>query len=376
MSVINKMLQELDQRHATPVASGSAVRPLRGSPQAGKGREAFWRLLAFLMLACVAGVGVLVYQVQLQPLVTNLAFKAAEDARMRPPVPPTSGPSVSPTAAPPVAPVAVATAPASPPVPEPTLKLASSIETAIPAERPRKPVAEPVTVAVPKQALSASVPVAAPAPRIVGGPSISADRPVLEKRDRPRTPREQAEADFRRAVASLNDGRIGDAQDALGAALAADRTHDTARQALASLLLEQRRIDLARRVLQEGIAISPGNLVFAHSLARILMEGKDYEGALVVLQGTGAAGASNADIQSLIGAAQQRAGRHRESMQAYQAALRLSPSSGSSWIGLGVSLEALGHRPEAAEAFRRAIATGSLTAELRGIADTRLSQIQ
>ena len=376
MSVINKMLQELDQRHATPVAGASAVRPLRGSPSTSKGRESFWRLLAFLLLGCIVGVAILVYQVQLQPLVTNLAFKAAEDARMRP-VAPTAGSSITAS----IPPVVASPGPVPSPAPQPALRLAPSIETAIPAERTRKPpVAEPVAVQTVKRPPGATEPAVAvriPDTSRPGGVSaLLPDPSRLEKRNRPRTPQDQAEADFRRAVVLLSEGRNSDAQDALSAALTADRGHDAARQALTSLLLEQRRIEPARRLLQEGIAANPSNVVFAHSLARILIESKEYDGALGVLQGTGGAGTSSAEIQSLIGAVQQRLGRHREAMQAYQAALRLTPISGSSWIGLGMSLESLGHRPEAAEAFRRAIATGSLTSELRGIADTRLGQMQ
>ena len=46
------------------------------------------------------------------------------------------------------------------------------------------------------------------------------------------------------------------------------------------------------------------------------------------------------------------------------------PGSGSSWIGLVISLKALDHPNEAAEAFRRALATETLTPDLRGFAET------
>src|SRR3989338_3008908 len=92
MSVINKMLKELDQRQASPSLGGPAVRPTRvGVETAGKGKEAFWRLLAFLMLASMVWIVVVAYQSQMRPVVTNLAFKAAEDASVRrvPPPPAT-----------------------------------------------------------------------------------------------------------------------------------------------------------------------------------------------------------------------------------------------------------------------------------------------
>ena len=349
MSVINKMLKELDQRQASPSVGGPAVRPMRvGVETAGKGKEAFWRLLAFLMLASVAWVGVIAYQTQVQPLVTTLAYKAAEDASARrgqlplTPAPVTATPSVP----------EQGTAPA--PVNPESLKLATSIQTPIPSEPARRPVA-PVRTRVP----------AAAAPPM----EAKAIQGKVEKGNRPRTPQELAEAEFRHGAVLLNEGRASEAREAFSAALKADQNHESARQALIALLLDQRQIDQARRLLQDGLAINPGNAIFAASLARILIEAKDYDGALKALQGASAAGASSAECQALAGAAYQRLGNHRQAMEAYQAALRISPESGSSWIGLAISLDALGHPLESAEAFRRALATETLTPDLRGFAE-------
>lgn len=361
MSVINKMLKELDQRQAPPPAGGPAVRPIRvGSGIAAKGKVAFWRLLAFLLLAGVVWIVIVAFQLQVQPVVTNLAFRAAEDARTR-------------RAPPPETVVAVpARPPVSPLVNPDVLKLAPSIQTPIPAEKAPKPLQAPAPEKAP---VVATPPKAAEAVE-AGRPSQpSPERHAnqgVEKRERPRNPQEFAEADFRRGAGLLNEGRTAEAMEFFAAALKADRNHESARQALAALLLDQRQIESARRLLQEGLAINPGNVVFASSLARILIEGKDYEGALKALQGASAAGASSAEYRAMSGAAYQRLGNHRAAMEAYQAALRLSPGAGSSWVGLAISLEALDHPLEAVEAYRRALSTGTLTADMRGFAETRL----
>jgi MSHA biogenesis protein MshN len=369
MSVINKMLKELDQRQAPPSLGGPAVRPARvGVETAGKGKEAFWRLLAFLMLASMVWIAVVAYQLQAQPVVTNLAFKAAGDASVRRVAPP---------------PVPVAAVPAVPeqgtaalPLINPELlKLAPSIETPIPSA-PR-----PLAAPGPKILSAARVP-PKEAETLLGAGSPQSPKPLagpaegnpsqgkVEKGNRPRTPGELAEAEFRRGAGLLNEGRVGDAKEVFSAALKADRNHESARQALIALLLDERQIGPARLLLQDGLAINPGNAVFASSLARILIEAREYDGALKVLQGASAAGASSAEYQALTGAAYQRLGNHRQAAEAYQAALRIVPGSGSSWIGLAISLKALDHPNEAAEAFRRALATESLTPELRGFAET------
>jgi MSHA biogenesis protein MshN len=321
------------------------------------------------MLASMVWIAVVAFQTQMQPVVTNLAFKAAEDASARrvPPAPAAAIPALPEQST------------ALPLVNPELLKLAPSIETRIPAEPAPRPLVAPGPANLP-----AAGPLARDAGPSEGGRSLQSPKPLagpaegranqgkVEKGDRPRTPQDLAEAEFRRGAGLLNEGRANDAEGAFSAALNADRNHESARQALIALLLDRRQIDPARRLLQDGLAINPGNAVFASSLARILIEAKEYDGALKVLQGASAAGASSAEFQALAGAAYQRLGNHRQAMEAYQAALRIFPGSGSSWIGLAISLEALDHPLEAAEAYRRALATGTLTPDLRGYAETSL----
>lgn len=378
MSVINKMLKELDQRQASPSLGGPAVRPTRvGAGTASKGSEAFWRLLAFLMLASMVWIVIVVYQSQMQPVVTNLAYKAAEDASVRRAQTP---PPAAPIAAVPVVPDRGT---ALPPVNPESLRLAPSIETPIPSEPPSRPLVAPgrtnVSTApvLPKEAGTPGAGRALQSSERLAGPAeIKVNQGKVEKGNRPRTPQEFAEAEFRRGAGLLNDGRVGEAKEAFAAALNADQRHESARQALIALLLDQRQIDSARRFLQDGLAINPGNAVFASSLARILIEAREYDGALRVLQGASAAGASSAEYQALAGAAYQRLGNHRQAIEAYQAALRIFPDSGSSWIGLAISLRAIDRPLEAAEAFRRALTTESLTPDLRAFAETSLVKLK
>lgn len=364
MSVINKMLKELDQRHASPALGSTAVRPTRvGVETGGKGNETFWRLLAFLMIASMAWVAVVAYQLQVQSVATNLAIKAGEDASARraspPPVPVVASPAVPERGA------------ALPLVNAEALKLAPSIESQIPSEpAPRPPVShgskEPGSKIVSPQSPK---PVAEPAG---SKPSFG----KVEKGGRPRTPQESAEAEFRRGAVLLNDGRVGDAKEAFWVAVKADQNHEPARQALIALLLDERQIEPARRLLQDGLAINSGNAVFASSLARILIEAKEYDAALKVLQGASAAGSSSAEFQALAGAAYQRLGNHRQAIEAYQAAVRIFPNSGSSWVGLAISLDALDHPLEASEAFRRALATETLTPDLRRFAEASVRKVK
>src|SRR4051812_40702593 len=84
MSLINKMLQDLDERHASPAAayagrSSSMAQQLRPvKPPVVS--EWFWYIMAVVMLFAVAWIIWLAWQLQPRPLVTDLAYQAKTDA--------------------------------------------------------------------------------------------------------------------------------------------------------------------------------------------------------------------------------------------------------------------------------------------------------
>jgi MSHA biogenesis protein MshN len=430
VSVINQMLQELDRRGAAPGSEAEqppqqvkAIAPARGA------HEWFWRIVAILMLGAVSWVGWVAYQLQPRAqLATEQAFKAAEQAR-RSGGPIASAPAVKPAAVPPLAaapspapvievkppaieqqkpaaelpkPAVEMQKPAPPPqkpaaevqkpVPQPqkpaaretpeTLKLAQAIQTPIPERpfkeparaEPKPPAPEP-QVAAPKPPPPA--PVAAkpkPAPVAKKPAAEASAKSQVDKRERSRSAPETAEMQFRRAAVFLNQGRVSEAEDQLVGALLTDPSHAPARQAYVALLLEQQRVDAAKRVLKETLATNPAQPTFALVLARILAEQRDYPGALEAMDRAGSA-ANNADFQALRGTVLQRLGRHQEAVEAYQAAVQGAPQPGTTWVGMAISLEALGRRADAAQAYRRSLGSG-LSREVREYAESRARALE
>lgn len=380
MSIINKMLQELDRRHARPSPLGQAPHPdVRTVASSRSGHEWFWRSVAALMLIAAGWTLWVVYQLQPRSVATELAYRAAENTRKRSPVAP------APATAPAAEPVAVATpvvAAATPtpvpeapkPVPE---KLAAPIETlrlAMTIDTPLAPRARQVARA--ETARVAAEPKPAPARPAKVNRQTDAGPTSVEKRDRSVLPSDRAEAEYRRAASLLNTGRVADAEEALLASLTASPAHQAARQTLIVLYLEQRRLDEARRNLQEGHALNPTYTPFAVALARIHVDQRDYSVALDVLDRAGNAGQGSPDFHALRGAILQRLTRHAEAADAYRQSLSSGAQNGTSWVGLGISLEALDRRPEAAEAFRRGIATGTLGGDLLAYAEQRAQQLR
>ena len=374
MSIINRMLQDLDRRQGTSDPDATlAMSQVRTVPPARKDREWFWRIIAVLMIFAVGWVGWIAWQLQpRQPVVTEQAFRAAENARK----PAQAAPVVVSEAKAPEQKPAAAAPPPEKPAPQPapeTLKLASEIQKPIP-EPPGKPAV--------KKAAAAPVP-ATKEPETKASPPPAESKPAapvaqvapkVEKRDRTRSAEDRAEAEFRRGAAMLNQGRVAEADESFHAALASYAGHEPARQALIALSLEQRRFDEARRLLQEGLALNPGNTRFATVLARILIERKDFAAAVDATNGVREQG--DPELQLVRGTALQRLGRHAEAAEAFQASLRAAPQNGAAWMALGISLEAQGRRPEAADAFKRAAAGPNLSQEARDYAEQKTRQLQ
>jgi MSHA biogenesis protein MshN len=386
MSVINRMLQDLDRRQALDSADAAVV---RASTAKRPTREWFWRVLVVLLTAALAWMGWVA--IQLLPrasLATDLAYLAAGEARARKeaearkpaaaPVATASAPTVvlpaTETPAPSAPAQQMVTAAAPQPSAQPaadTLRLATELQT------PVTPRTEPAPV--PAEPVKRAAEPAKPAPAPIKPKALAAAKPApktsVDKRDHARNASDNAEAHFRRAALLLSHGRVSEAEEQLLAALHADPRHTAARQAHVSLLLDQQRIAAARRSLQDALALDAAQPTFALALARIHAAERDYAGALAVLERSASVGQA-ADFQAFRGAMLQRLGRHPDAVEAYQNALGNGGVSATAWIGYGISLEALGRRGDAAQAYRRALASGPIATEAREYAESRARALE
>lgn len=184
---------------------------------------------------------------------------------------------------------------------------------------------------------------------------------------------QRAEGEYRHALNALQDGRMTEAVAALEQALKLDPNHDAARQTLVGLLIEAKRTDEAIRHLQAGLILDPRQPALAMLLARLQIE-RGASGIDTLTRTLPYAG-NNADYHAFLAGALQRQQRYGEAAEQYQAALRTAPANGVWWMGLGMSLQADKRNAEALEAFQRARASGSLSAELQAFVERRVQQL-
>lgn len=381
MSVINKMLQDLDRRQANAGGATRAPRYVKVVRPGTDRRIAFWASLGVLIAVAIGWAGWVGYQLYPRPLATPAAFASLDSSRthqvvVAPPPPPAPVAVVAPPPPPPavVAPVAPAPAPAAP---QPDmLRLADSIQTPLPAV----PEAKPEPKAEPKPAPVASKPqpkpVALPKAQQIPAATTAADKPRLERREVLGTLAERAENEFLHAAGLLKAGRSAEAESRFMKALDIDMNHRGARQALVALQLERGQLETARKLLQDGLALDAAQPEFAITLARIYAERRDYWGALTVLERSAGAAAHVPEFHVLRGTLLQRLGRHAEAAEAYQSAVQGRAALPQAWVGLGISLEALNRRTEAADAFRKALAAGPVSADVKTFAEQRIRALR
>ena len=88
MSVINKMLQDLDKRHAAPDSaapdSGRLAQQVRPVKPPVIGSNLFWRVMGGVMAVVVTWVIWVMWQIMPHPVVTDLAYQGSGKARPSP----------------------------------------------------------------------------------------------------------------------------------------------------------------------------------------------------------------------------------------------------------------------------------------------------
>ena len=346
MSVINKMLRDLDarrsegnvpdlQRSQTPASMlGTSSIAAGGGLSTGRHPRRS-RALGLLVLLLAALAVAAWYLSALQPVSPPpqavvpqpvMAVQPEVQATAPTPEPAASAPASAPDPAE-SEPTAAVVKETPPPV-EPRKKKRSSETTAVPAA----PVRERTRKASAPAAVSEPVPV----PRSVAAPAPSAPSP---------------------AAAPINERRQNAAQEALAQA-----------QTLWNAGSREEGLALVREAVNAVERAQPHDGALLAQLAReqVRMElalGRPAT-ALALLTRLEPVLSGQADLWAVRGNAAQRLGRHAESVQAYRAALQLRPGEQRWMLGMAVSLAALGQLDAAAEQAEQARALGSVSPEV------------
>lgn len=298
MSLINQMLRDLDERQASALERNGMAAQVRALPR----EKAFpWAtVLPIAVGASIAAAGIwLAYDASAPaappaPSAAPMAIAAAPAAAMAMPV------LVVPM---PTEPAEVVAAPVAAPVAEP-LQLDYKISQPYPMRGISPRAAEPPPAPAPVAA--------APAP--VASPPAQIDK-------RPLTPpASTADGEYRKALAAYRQGRPNEAAEGFQSTLRLDPRHVSARQALLSLLLEQRRWPEAQAAAADGLALVPAQPGWAMILARLQVEQNQLAEAEQTMAAHAAHGERSPDYQAFHGLLLEKLQRPQEARAAFQRA--------------------------------------------------------
>ncbi|MCZ8292203.1 MAG: hypothetical protein O9312_01685 [Hylemonella sp.] len=345
MSVINKMLRDLDARRAEGAAPGHPRQAglagtlgtisVPSSAQRPAARLGRWTLpLLLLLVASIAAAWYLGLGTTSPPPAAPLV--TVIEAPAMAPAPSASAPesaASAPTETPEVVAEVRPAAEAEPTVLRKKTRRAESASSEVPAAE-KKDKSERKRVAPARADTSASVP-GQPA-AAAAAPPAAASVPVANTV--PQRRQAAAQETLAQAQALWNAGSREAALEVLREAVVAVEHAQPADAALlAQLVREQVRMELA---LGRPAAV----LVLLSRLEPVL--------------------SGQADLWAVRGNAAQRLARHQESVQAYLAALRLRPGEPRWMLGAAVSLAALGQMEAAAQQAEQARALGPVSPEV------------
>lgn len=388
MSLINQMLQELEQRKAssdTSAALKQMAHPVHAVAVPRKNKVLQYAVLGAL---CIGGAyGMQLLSQRLQPAHAALPASSGvitmANANSHTEAVVTASPSLNE-----IAPTAT----------EPTLDFAPGLEKTLHLSQQsgaldaaqssqHAPATTPVKtmVAANTSAPTTVLDVAAPAiPHHAAAEPAQvaiANTTPLPKQTEPKavvnksmTAEQTSAHAYQQAISYLQQGRVAEAQDQLTHVLALNPQHDDARQTLVGLLVDNKRLDQATQVLKAGLQINPSQGVYAQTLARLQLDTGLAEEALQTLE-------AHANVQqpdayyALMAVILQKTGQHAQAITRYQQALSRGATTPAWLIGMGVSLQAEGRATEAKQAYQQAQAS-QLSPELALFVAQRLKQVQ
>lgn len=383
MSLLNQVLQDLDERAAPPAQRPMHLadrRPQMSAAEPPPDPSSFdvWRWASWTLLAVATVAAGWVF---LRPVPEPIVVAPARSMPVTQPMVPIS-PVPSPLPETPSGEIAV------------SLPSDAEMTTAVPAA---DDTLLDAFVDVPT-AEAVGLPIAAKAPVAVEAPAeadadaaISVDRQTTDLTLLDVAPLEE---DYRlsvtttvkvihgdglpaneRARRQIEAGELSAAEQTVLRQLA-DRPDDRkARELLVGLMLRGGRHTEAIDAINLGLTYHPGHRNFLLIKARLLAESGDLTRAVAVLEDRLTRGEASHEALQMLGALHQQQGHFGDAVAVYRRLVALAPTAGPAWVGLAIGLDALGD-PGALEAYVRALSLGGLPEAAAGYARQRRAALE
>ncbi len=356
MSLINQVLKDLEQRHASEAQNAQAG--LQDLKYVSSGKKPEPRSGMWILFCCIlVGLGI-------ATVAGYYLFNQYDNWNSPTLVTPQTTPDQQLAQVPKSAP-AKKTAPArkvSPPA------QASTTRTEAKPESKPQPKTRPAVTSAPAQVTSSEP--------IEPDPTATEDTPVdtssVIKKAVPLRSDQKSELAFQDGYTAIRAQQFRKAEKALRKALTHEPGHIKARELLTGLYIKQGRWVEASEVLQHGMIVAPDHNAFTKLYARTLMQMKQDPKAIAILTARQPSIMQDPEHYAILAALYQRQNKHQQAAKTYSDILKVRPKMGIWWVGMGISLEAMGDHRQAAQAYQLAQQSGTLNGNVARYTDNRL----
>ena len=179
-----------------------------------------------------------------------------------------------------------------------------------------------------------------------------------------------------RGVAAMRRDDLLNAERLFREALSIDPGNGAVWSYLYGTLAKASKPAAAEQALRRGLISAKEPAPLAKLYARLLLDRDEKEAAVSILRTHRPVAAADTEYDAFLAALLQQLGQYAEAGEIYRKLLTVEPDSGSWWIGLAMSSDSIGNRPDALSAFQRALRTDSLKTPLARYARQRTAELQ
>ncbi len=370
MSLINQVLKDLEQRHAAEMqTAGAELHGLHYVDTTPANKKQYyrtiWILTATLLCLCVVSMGVVLWPHSSQPISSPIQTATTQQVET----------TVVKTPEPIAQQAAVIEAPAPvKPKPLPVAKAPMTTTTHV-SQAKTPPV---VDYQAAKPAPTAKRPITKSFKTPATAATAHTSQSQFNKSQVPLRPEQKAELAYQQGYDYLKGHQSRQAEQVLRQALSVAPNHIKARELLAGMYIKQGRWVEANDLLRDGTRLIPQHHTFTKLYARSLMQmNRDGTAIYVLTQAQHRPNMANdPEYYAILAALYQRQHQHQQAATTYASILKIRPKMGIWWVGMGISLEAMGQAKQAAQAYSHARQSGSLHGDVAKYTDNRLLALQ
>ncbi len=174
----------------------------------------------------------------------------------------------------------------------------------------------------------------------------------------------------------LRRGHLQEAEPLLKQAMIHNPENRQVRELQVTLLMQDNRNEEAITLLEQSMHRSPDYTPYILLRARLFAALAEVAKGVRLLEMHRPERENETEYLTLLGALYQQQRNYRKALNLYRRLVKLQPSSGRVWAGLALSLDALGEGPAALEAYQRTLGLHSLPVEIERYARQRVSALK